>query len=188
MPFFSPRHSRLHHYARPLARAGGVGPDFIFPRLSVPRGSNVLDPRARVLSGPAKTADVIKVMRYLLTIPPLSLSAKEASKFSGHSMRHLLPTLARLFGLSKEDREELARWAASPDVRGQRGAMPNVYSQEVAAPRVVSIINVILSRAFARSDELGGFENLPSFGGWNDFLPVPDFCCSRRATYRSLLL
>ena len=88
-------------------------------------------------------------------------------------MRHLLPTLARLFGLSKEDRDELARWAASPEVRGQRRAMPNLYSQEVAAPRVVEIVNSILARAYARSDELGGFEFLPPFGGWEKFSSTP---------------
>ena len=114
-------------------------------------------------------------MRFLLTIPPLSLSATEAKRFSGHSLRHLLPTLARLFGLSQEDREELARWAASPDKRGQRRSMPNVYAQEVEMPRVVDIITKLLSRAFARSDEIGGFDALPAFGGWDAFLPVPGF-------------
>ena len=88
-------------------------------------------------------------------------------------MRHLLPTLARLFGLSKEDRDELARWAASPEVRGQRRAMPNLYSQEVAALRVVEIVNSILARAYAWSDELGGFELLPPFGGWEQFSATP---------------
>ena len=173
MPFFAPRHHRLAHFAEPLTRPGGVGADYIFPKLRVPRGKDVLRPEAVVLEGPAKTADVIKVMRFILTLPPLSMSAADAKRFSGHSMRHLLPTLARLFGLDKEEREELARWAASPEVRGQRRAMPNVYSQEVAAPRVINIINKILQRAFATTDALGGFEHLPSFGHWDIFSSVP---------------
>ena len=52
------------------------------------------------------TSVVSKVVRFLLTLPPLSLSTSQAAKFSGHSARHLLPTLARLFALSKEDRDE----------------------------------------------------------------------------------
>ena len=53
--------------------------------------------------------------------------------------------------------------------------MPNVYSQEVEMPRVVDIVNKLLSRAFARADEIGGFDALPAFGGWDSFLPVPGF-------------
>ena len=35
-------------------------------------------------------------------------------------LRHLLPTLARFFGLSIENRNELARWAAAADTKGRR--------------------------------------------------------------------
>ena len=51
--------------------------------------------------------------------------------------------------------------------------MPNVYSQEVAAPRVINIINKILQRAFATADAVGGFEHLPDFGRWELFSSVP---------------
>jgi hypothetical protein len=111
----------------------------------------------------------VRFLRFLLTLPPLSMSAADAKKLSGHSLRHLMPTLARCFGLSEEERRELARWAADGGAAAGRGCMPNLYSQEAEAPRVVGILRRLLRRASERAHELGGFDSLPAIGGWELF-------------------
>ena len=125
------------------------------------------DERVAALDGPARSADVIKAMRHLLTLPPLSMSPERARCYSGHSLRHMLPTLARLFGLPKEDRDELARWAPTPEARGQRRAMANMYAREAECSRVLGIarrvINSMLERVRSR------YTPLPAEGGWDVF-------------------
>ena len=103
---------------------------------------------------------MIKVFRYLLTLPPLSLTAEVAQHFSGHSSRHLLPTLARALALPIEDREELGRWAARLDARARDQHMPNVYSAEAVPQRVVAIVQRLLVSAHRRVVAEGGPEAL----------------------------
>ncbi|KAL1524200.1 hypothetical protein AB1Y20_019108 [Prymnesium parvum] len=81
------------------------------------------------LEFPAKTSEVIKVMRFLLTQAPLRLKPEQAARYSGHSLRHLMPTLARLFGFPKEERDELARWAPTPEGR-EAGAEPSSSEED----------------------------------------------------------
>ncbi|KAL1528904.1 hypothetical protein AB1Y20_010226 [Prymnesium parvum] len=108
-------------------------------------------------------------MRFLLTQPPLRLTKAQAARYSGHSLRHLMPTLARLFGFPKEERDELARWAPTPEGRGQRRSMSNMYAQEAECARVLTIVRKLLDRLSARVRQLGGPTALPTQGGWQLF-------------------
>ena len=81
-----------------------------------------------------------------------------------------MPTLARLFGFSEEERNELARWAVSVDrARGAARAMPQVYSAEAAEHRVVPILQRLISSLTRRLEALGGASQLPAHGGWSLF-------------------
>lgn len=138
--FSGPWHASL----APRARAGEV--DYLFRAVRRPRGVRRFDlPGVSLLNKPASSADVVAVMRFILTLPPLELTPAEAAQYSGHSMRHWLPTLARVLRVSEEDRAELARWAAQLDASAKKGSLPNRYSQEGAAGRVLEI----QSRIFA---------------------------------------
>ena len=119
----------------------------------------------------------MRALRWVLTLPPLGMTALEARSFSGHSLRHLLPTLARFFGLSIEDRNELARWAAAADTKGRRASMPNLYASEAEAPRILAIQRDIFARLVsllcsARSTAClvpaGALYPLPLWGGWDE--------------------
>ena len=95
-------------------------------------------------------------MRFLLTLPPLCMTTEEAARFSRHSLRHMLPTLARAFGLSIEDREELGRWAASQDKATRDQHMPNLYASEAAPQRVIQIVQRLLRSVQRRLASEGG--------------------------------
>ena len=117
MPFHAPLLTDLFpSWVTPLV-GRGPGFDYVFPRVAVPRGGSLLSESARFLSGAASSSQVIKHMRALLSLPPLSLSVEQAKLFTGHSLRHLMPTLARALGVSQEDREELGRWLAGGSSR-----------------------------------------------------------------------
>ena len=72
----------------------------------------IADPRAVVQQGPARSRYVIKYMRVLLRMDDFMTEA-QAKRFSGHSGRHTLVTIARLLGYEHEDRRELGRWLAA---------------------------------------------------------------------------
>ena len=110
MPFFAvawPSHSQWYESAAAAccdAAGGSTGRDYMFPALNVPKSRPFDDARVVVLDTPARSATVIAVLRWILTLPPLALSKTEAAAFSGHSMRHFLPTLARFMAIPEEDR------------------------------------------------------------------------------------
>ena len=176
MPFFAPLPEgrlagALGDWAAPGRSSPSLlGPDFLFPRLRVPRGVCPSDPRVTTLPGPARSADVIRAMRHVLTLPPLSMSPDRARLYSGHSLRHLLPTLARLLGLPKEERDELARWAPTPEARGQRRAMSNMYAQEAECSRVLDICRRVLARMLVCTR--AHVDVMPAEGGWDAFTPA----------------
>ena len=152
MPFFVvawPSHEAW--YERAVAQCctpsgESNGRDYLFPALRVPRRGTFGDAGVAVLDEPARSATVIAVLRWLLTLPPLSLTKEEAAAYSGHSMRHFMPTLARFMALPEEDRNELARWAATCDTRGRRHSMPNRYASEAEAPRIFQIQRALFER------------------------------------------
>jgi hypothetical protein len=118
----------------------------MFRAVSKPRGAKYDDARATLEDKPAPSSTVIAVFRYLLTLPGLSLSPEEAKKYSGHSLRHWLPTVARLMRLSEEDRREIARWAETVDMAARKASMPNRYSSEVESTRVLEVLATVFSR------------------------------------------
>ena len=179
MPFFVPA-------GLPFATGGkawsaslqhrGEARDYVFPRLKIPRGRPMDDVRVSFLPGAASSSAVIKAMRFLLTLPPLRLSVEDAKKFSGHSLRHMLPTLARAMALPVEDREELGRWAARLEARARDQHMPNLYASEAAPQRVVQIVQRLLRSAHVKVQAEGGADSLfrqsPLEGGaWSLFGP-----------------
>lgn len=145
MPFWVPPSSKLlGDWQRGLQFQG---PDYIFPAVGVPRGSkdSIADQRAAVQLGPARSRYVIKHMRALLRMGEFMTEA-QAKRFSGHSGRHTLVTIARLLGYEHEDRRELGRWlAALGDEKERRAAMANAYSSEAERPRVLDVIGRVLS-------------------------------------------
>lgn len=175
MPFFAPliTEPALSGWWAALPQGspvfGGGGPDFIFPRLSVPRAKTLVHKKVVRIPGPAKSADVIKAMRWILTLPPLSMDAAEARRYSGHSLRHLLPTVARILGFSIEERNEIARWAAAADRPSQRNAMPNVYASEAECDKILGILSRLLARMHEVVQLMGGPAHLPATGGWSQF-------------------
>jgi hypothetical protein len=175
MPFFAPliTEPALSGWWAALPQGspvfGGGGPDFIFPRLSVPRAKTLDHKKVVRIPGPAKSADVIKAMRWVLTLPPLSMSAEEARRYSGHSLRHLLPTVARILGFSIEERNEIARWAAAADRPSQRNAMPNVYASEAECDKILGILTRLVARMHEVVQLMGGPSHLPATGGWSQF-------------------
>ena len=75
----------------------------------------------------------------MLVMPPLSLSAEQARGFSGHSGRHFLPTVARLLGIPKEDRDELGRWLAALDANGDGEGADEALLKYALLPRVTLV-------------------------------------------------
>ena len=177
MPFYAVRTGLPLDWSASPALAVASDRDFMFRAVKVPRKGTIADPHAVLLSKPASSANVVRALRWVLTLPPLSMTALEARSFSGHSLRHLLPTLARFFGLSIEDRNELARWAAAADTKGRRASMPNLYASEAEAPRILAIQRDIFARLVsllcsARSTAClvpaGALYPLPLWGGWDE--------------------
>jgi hypothetical protein len=141
--------------------------DYLFPRTSVPRGAALDDPRAAWLAGPAPSAEVIRRMRALLRLPPLSLSAAQAAAFSGHSARHSLVCFAKAVAEATPARysdDELAMigdWA--------EGTMVTRYSSEVLERKRLDLLVKILrdiDTVLAHADQRG--VTLPVSGGWGD--------------------
>ena len=149
-------------------------PDYIFPRLRVPRGKTIAHRDVAFLDGPAKSADVIKAMRWILCMENF-MTEKEAKSFSGHSARHWAPTVARLLAMPLEDRNEVGRWvAALVDAHARRAAMPNAYSaRDAEAPRVLSVLGEIVRRTHGCVLAAGGAAMLPRSNPWAIYSDAP---------------
>ena len=177
MPFYAIRTGLPLDWSVSPSLALASDRDYMFRAVRVPRKCTIADTYAVLLAKPASSANVVRALRWVLTLPPLSMSVQEARSFSGHSLRHLLPTFARFFGLSIEDRNELARWAAAADTKGRRASMPNLYASEAEAPRILAIqrdifaklVSVLRTARTATSivpaDVL---YPLPLWGGWDE--------------------
>lgn len=170
MPFFAVAFGPWGEWWVPLlhpARDKSLELDYVFRAAPRARLASLSSCTGLVCS-PASSANIIKAMRWMLQQPPLKLSASEAASYSGHSPRHFLPTLARLLAFPLEDRNEIARWAASEDTRGRRAAMPNAYASEAEADRILDIQQRLFKGLFdlvsGRWPEVGV---LPLQGGWD---------------------
>ena len=171
MPIYVPRTSNtLGDWTAALKSrvAGGLQPDYVFPRLKVPRGCTIEHERVCFLDGPAKSADIIKAMRWILRIDNFMTEA-ESKTFSGHSARHWAVTVARLLALPIEDRNELGRWiAALVDAQARRANMPNAYSAvDAEAPRVLAVLSKIVAETHERVEAAGGATKLPRHKPWS---------------------
>ena len=171
MPIYVPRTSNtLGDWTAALESrvAAGLQPDYIFPRLKVPRGYTIEHERVCFLDGPAKSADIIKAMRWILRIDSFMTEA-ESKTFSGHSARHWAVTVARLLALPIEDRNELGRWiAALVDAQARRANMPNAYSAvDAEAPRVLAVLSKIVAETHERVEAAGGAAKLPRRKPWS---------------------
>ena len=165
MPIFVPPTSEtLGDWSKALdARvAAGLQPDYTLPRIKVPRGKKIHDAGVEFLDGPAKSADVIKAMRWLLMMGSFMTSA-EAQAFSGHSARHWAVTVARLLAMPIADMNEVGRWiAAVIDAQTRRASMPNRYSAaDGEAPRVLAVLTKIVAMTHERVKRAGGAPKLP---------------------------
>ena len=109
VPFYAVRTGLALDWSASPSLAVASDRDYMFRAAMVPRKCTIADPHAVLLAKPASSANVVRALRWALTLPSLIMTVLEAKSFSGHSLRHLLPTLARFFGLSIEDRYELAR-------------------------------------------------------------------------------
>jgi hypothetical protein len=109
----------------------------------------------------------------ICSLKPLDSSQRpsrvKARRYSGHSLRHLIPTVARILGFSIEERNELARWAAAADRPSQRNAMSNVYASEAECDKVLGILKCLVARMHEVVQLMGGPTHLPATGGWSQF-------------------
>ena len=167
----------IHRLIQGRDSLGGSGWDYIFPRVSVPRTQNLSSPDAKIMAGPAPSAEAIRHLRGLLTLPPLSLTAAQAAAFSGHSGRHFLVTLAksiakRTNGLPRYSDDELSLlgdWL--------EGSMVTRYSSEQYLEAKLSLLTRLLEdveRLLGAAP--GGGVDLPYKGGWAelaDLLATP---------------
>jgi len=168
MPVYvPPTEALLGKWDASLRRKAMEQPDYTFPRIRVPRGQTIEHPGVQLLDGPAKSAYIIKALRWLLMLGGFMTEA-EAKQMTGHSMRHFLVTVARLLGWPKEDRGELGRWiAATTEGDARRGAMANRYSNaEAEEPRVLALVARLLQDIFDRVKSAGGPEVLSSQAPW----------------------
>ena len=177
MPLWVPKTATaLGNWAEALESrvSAKLQPDYIFPRLRVPRGETIAHRGVAFLDGPAKSADVIKAMRWILCMDNF-MTEEEAKSFSGHSARHWAPTVARLLAMPIEDRNEVGRWvAALVDAHARRAAMPNAYSaRDAEAPRVLSVLGEIVRRTHGCVLAAGGVAMLPRGNPWAIYSDAP---------------
>jgi len=168
MPVYvPPTEALLGRWDDSLRRSAELQPDYTFPRVRVPRSQTIEHPGVAVLDGPAKSAYVIKVLRWILVIFDF-MTAEEAKLMTGHSLRHWLGTVGRLLGYSEEDRSELGRWiAATTEGVVRRGSLPNRYSNaDAEEPRVLALVTRLLSDTMRRVRRAGGPAGLSNSSPW----------------------
>ena len=168
MPVYvPPTEALLGRWDDSLRRSATLQPDYTFPRVRVPRSQTIEHPGVTVLDGPAKSAYVIKVLRWTLVMFDF-MTLEEANVMTGHSLRHWLGTVGRLLGYSEEDRSELGRWiAATTEGVARRGSLPNRYSNaDAEEPRVLALVTRLLSDTMRRVREAGGPAGLSKSSPW----------------------
>ena len=144
--------------------------DFVFSQPSFPRGTSIAHAKATLKLKPASTSQVIRQLRALLQLAPLSLSAEDAAEFSGHSPRHFLQTFMRIYPsqFTEAEREEVNRYASTVETKSRRGSMPNRYSQETEQHAVLPTLHKIL-HVMGDAVKSHGFDasGLPQIEDWS---------------------
>ena len=90
MPFYAVRTGLPLDWSASPSLALASDRDYMFRAVRVPRKCTIADPHAVLLAKPASSANVVRALRWVLTLPPLGMTVLEAKSFSGHSLRHLL--------------------------------------------------------------------------------------------------
>lgn len=111
----------------------------MFPQLLDATGREVALERAVIACPTARASgpQLETTVMYLLTLPPLRLSKRDARSVAmrKHGPRHMLPEIARVMGLPVSARHELGHWAGSTS---RLRTMPNRYSRD--AERLLSSV------------------------------------------------
>ena len=142
----------------------GASWDYLYPRTSVPRLHGVGS--ATWLPGPASSAEVIRRMRGLLRLAPLSLSHEQASAFSGHSARHCLVCFATAVAeatpgrYSSDQLAMIGNWAEGMVTLYSSEVLPKKHLELLA--RILHDVDTVLANAASRGVVL------PVVGGWAD--------------------
>jgi len=114
--------------------------------------------------GPMKASKALQFMRELLSAPRYGIQSDHLEKLTGHSFRHLLPSLAELAQLQPTERLLIGGWKdKSPDVDLLRGvqkriAMPDLYShaRPLAQARVkIQLVQSMVEAVKATRIKLG---------------------------------
>ena len=142
----------------------GAAWDYLYPRTSVPRLQGVGS--AMWLPGPAPSAEVIRRMRGLLRLAPLSLSYEQASAFSGHSARHCLVCFATAVAeatparYSSDQLAMIGNWAEGMVALYSSEVLPKKHLELLT--RILQDVDTVLANAASRGVVL------PVSGGWAD--------------------
>ena len=150
--------------------------DYIFPRVSCPRGGSLASPSVKLLGGPAASHDVIRHFRGILRLAPLSLSAADAAHFSGHSGRHFQVTLGKALSSLMGDGGRHMRYSHDElSLLGDwlEGSMVARYSSEQYRDSKLELLVRLLSdveRILEAARQ--GTVTLPARGGWGELAAI----------------
>jgi hypothetical protein len=134
--------------------------DYLFA--SVVRGVS-LSGSPRMAAGRASAYLILRFLREIVMLPPLSMSAADAARLRRHSFRHFLANCIRLLKFSLPDAFQGGRWK-------DHHIMPLRYALEAKFIVMVDII-VRVVQACQEALRRVPFSQWPAFGGWEHLLP-----------------
>jgi hypothetical protein len=129
---------------------------------SVVRGVS-LSGSSQMASGRASAYLILRFLREIVMLPPLSMSAADAARLRRHSFRHFLANCIRLLKFSLPDAFQGGRWK-------DHHIMPLRYALEAKFIVMVDII-VRVVQACQEALKRVPFSQWPAFGGWEHLLP-----------------
>ena len=74
----------------------------------------------------ASAEDITGLVRLMATFAPIMQTAEVSKqlRLTGHALRHIHPTIAKVLGISLDDRYKIGKWSGA----GKRKAMPDQYA------------------------------------------------------------
>jgi hypothetical protein len=87
--------------------------DYLFPDVNI---LELNSPELKLLDSKASNPRAVVIIRHILQLPPLNLSADEANEFQGHSFKSTLNSFSQMIGLKNRN---YGHWR-SPNVMEQR--------------------------------------------------------------------
>ena len=133
--------------------------DYLFA--SVVRGVS-LSGSKQMATGRASAYLILRFLREIVMLPPLSMSAADAARLRRHSFRHFLANCIRLLKFPLPDAFQGGRWK-------DHHVMPLRYALEAKFIVMVDII-VRVVQACREALERVPFAQWPAFGGWEHLL------------------